>query len=151
MTARLHYERARAIYQRRLGPDHSGATTASFNLGLLHARLGDVHEARREFEMVIATWERLLGPDHPFVELFRHLPTSWPTRVSIPKRRDISNELWLFANARWVPITLMSPGFSHQGPRVSPGSGTSSARQRWPHGPCRSATYQAHNRASLAH
>jgi CHAT domain-containing protein/tetratricopeptide (TPR) repeat protein len=68
-AARLRYEGALKIYERHLGRDHIGVTTAVFNLAVVNNRLGDFSEARRQFNRAIMTWERVVGPDHPNVAL----------------------------------------------------------------------------------
>jgi tetratricopeptide (TPR) repeat protein len=59
------YERALAIYERVLGPDHPDTAASLSNLALLLRAQGDLAGARPLFERALAIRERVLGPDHP--------------------------------------------------------------------------------------
>ena len=64
-AARPLYERALAISEKALGPDHPDTAARLNNLAsLLHAQ-GDFAAARPLYERALATRERALGPDHP--------------------------------------------------------------------------------------
>jgi tetratricopeptide (TPR) repeat protein len=59
------YERALAIWEKQLGPDHPDTATSLNNLaGLLQAQ-GDFGGARPLYERALAIREKQLGPDHP--------------------------------------------------------------------------------------
>jgi hypothetical protein len=63
--ARPLHERALAIHEQALGPDHPNTVSSLGNLaGLLWAQ-GDLAGARPLFERALAIRERALGPDHP--------------------------------------------------------------------------------------
>ena len=63
--ARPFYERALAIRETQLGPDHPSTATSLNNLGELHRAMGAYAEARPFYERALAIKETQLGPDHP--------------------------------------------------------------------------------------
>ncbi len=65
--ARTMYERALAIGERVLGPEHPDVGRTLGNLGTLYMRLGELAEARRLMERTLASHEQSLGPDHPLI------------------------------------------------------------------------------------
>jgi CHAT domain-containing protein len=62
--ARPHYERALAIREKALGPDHPDVATSLNNLAHLCRRTGRFAEARPLYERSLALIERTHGPDH---------------------------------------------------------------------------------------
>ena len=59
------FERALAIHEKALAPEHPYAATTLDNFGrLLHAR-GDLAGARPLFERALAICEKAFGPEHP--------------------------------------------------------------------------------------
>ena len=64
-AARPLYERALAIRERTLGPDHPDTATSLNNLALLLYQQGEYAAARPLYERALAICERTLGPDHP--------------------------------------------------------------------------------------
>jgi Tfp pilus assembly protein PilF len=63
--ARPLFERALAIHEKALAPEHPTTATTLNNFGrLLHAR-GDLAGARPLFERALAICEKALGPEHP--------------------------------------------------------------------------------------
>jgi tetratricopeptide (TPR) repeat protein len=65
-AARPWYERALAIRERVLGPDHPDTATSLNNLAwLLYQAQSDLAIARPLYERAVAIRERVLGPDHP--------------------------------------------------------------------------------------
>jgi tetratricopeptide (TPR) repeat protein len=63
--ARIYSERALAIREQVLGPEHPDTALSLNNLaGLLRAQ-GDYAAARPLSERALAIWEQVLGPDHP--------------------------------------------------------------------------------------
>ncbi|MEM9461645.1 MAG: tetratricopeptide repeat protein, partial [Myxococcota bacterium] len=66
---RVHAERALAIRQKALGPDHPSVATSLSNLGNGLLKQGDVDEARAHFERALAIRQEALGPDHPEVAI----------------------------------------------------------------------------------
>jgi tetratricopeptide (TPR) repeat protein len=59
------FERALAINERVLGPDHPDLATSLNNLALLLRAQGELAAARPLCERALAIRERVLGPDHP--------------------------------------------------------------------------------------
>jgi len=59
------FERARAIFEARLGPDHPGTADNLNNLALVLRDQGDLQGARTLHERALAIREARLGPDHP--------------------------------------------------------------------------------------
>jgi tetratricopeptide (TPR) repeat protein len=92
--ARPLFERALAIWERVLGPDHPQTAQGLNNLALLLKDQGEVDAARALFERALAIRERVLGPDHPTP----HWPSTsgrWaPTTPSPPS-----------ASTTWVPCS----------------------------------------------
>ncbi len=64
-AARPLYERALAIRERTLGPDHPDTATSLNNLAWLLYWQGEYAAARPLYERALAIRERTLGPDHP--------------------------------------------------------------------------------------
>jgi tetratricopeptide (TPR) repeat protein len=60
-----YYERALAIRERILGPEHPGTAASLNNLGGLFQDQGDAALARRYYERALAIREKVLGPEHP--------------------------------------------------------------------------------------
>ncbi len=58
-------ERALAIRERLLGPNHLHTATSMNNLGFLLQSQGDLTGARPYYERSLAITERVLGPNHP--------------------------------------------------------------------------------------
>jgi tetratricopeptide (TPR) repeat protein len=63
--AQLLSERALAIREKLLGPDHPDTALSLNNLGVLLQVQGDFPGARRCYESALAIHEKALGPDHP--------------------------------------------------------------------------------------
>ena len=63
--ARPLYERALAICEKVLGPEHPDTATSLNNLALLLQDQGDLAGARPLFERALAICEKALGPEHP--------------------------------------------------------------------------------------
>ncbi|MEZ4645328.1 MAG: tetratricopeptide repeat protein [Chloroflexota bacterium] len=59
-------ERALAIFEKALGPDHLDAGSLN-NLGTLLKDMGELAEVRPYLERALAISEKALGPGHPFV------------------------------------------------------------------------------------
>ena len=60
-------ERALAITEKALGPDHLAVATGISNLAALYDVLGDYHKAEPLYKRSLAIREKALGPDHPDV------------------------------------------------------------------------------------
>jgi tetratricopeptide (TPR) repeat protein len=63
--ARPLFERALAIHETALGPEHPNTATALNNLAFLLQAQGDYTRARPLYERALAILEKALGPDHP--------------------------------------------------------------------------------------
>ena len=64
-SARAVLERALAIDEKALGPDHTGVASIANNLGSVLQDQGDLEGARKCFERALAIFESRLGKDHP--------------------------------------------------------------------------------------
>ncbi len=64
-AARPYYERALAIRETVLGPEHPHTAQSLNNLGALLQATGDNAGARPTFERALAIREKVLGPEHP--------------------------------------------------------------------------------------
>jgi len=67
--AKPYSERALAIDEKALGPDHPSVATRLNNLGTLLKALGDYEAARPFMERALAIDEKALGPNHPDVAI----------------------------------------------------------------------------------
>jgi tetratricopeptide (TPR) repeat protein len=61
------HERALAIREQALGPDHPAVARSLTNLGVAATGQAEHDEARRFYERALAIQEKALGPDHPAV------------------------------------------------------------------------------------
>ena len=59
------YQRALAIYEEQLGPDHPDTATNLNNLASLYDSMGRYGEAEPLYQRALAIGEAQLGPDHP--------------------------------------------------------------------------------------
>jgi len=60
-------ERAQAIWESALGPEHRDVARVLTARGAIHWRAGEPDRARPLFERALAIWEEALGPEHPAV------------------------------------------------------------------------------------
>jgi tetratricopeptide (TPR) repeat protein len=65
LQARPLVERALAIFEKALGPDHPNTAVSLSNLGYLLRAQGDLAGARPYYERALAINKKELGPDHP--------------------------------------------------------------------------------------
>jgi tetratricopeptide (TPR) repeat protein/predicted Ser/Thr protein kinase len=65
--AKAMHERALAIWQSELGPEHLLVAVGLDNLGLVHDELGEYARAQDFYARALAIQERALGPEHPDV------------------------------------------------------------------------------------
>jgi eukaryotic-like serine/threonine-protein kinase len=65
--AKVLHERALAIKEQTLGPEHPDIATNLNNLGVVHHATGSHAEAKALFERALAIKEQALGPEHPAV------------------------------------------------------------------------------------
>ncbi len=61
------YQRALAIDEKALGPEHPAVATGLNNLALLYYAEGKYTEAEPLFRRALAIAEKALGPEHPQV------------------------------------------------------------------------------------
>jgi Tfp pilus assembly protein PilF len=69
--AQPYFERALAIREKALGPDHPDTAQSLNNLGYLLKTRGDLVGARPYFERALAILTARLGPDHPQTQTVR--------------------------------------------------------------------------------
>jgi tetratricopeptide (TPR) repeat protein len=69
--ARPYYERALAIREKVLGPEHPDTAYSLNNLGFLLQSQGDLAGARPYCERALAIFEARLGPEHPNTKIAR--------------------------------------------------------------------------------
>jgi hypothetical protein len=69
--ARQLHERALAIREKALGPDHPDTAISLGNLAVLLQAQGDLAGARPLHERALAIREKALGPDHPDTAMIR--------------------------------------------------------------------------------
>lgn len=74
--AREHLERALAIKERTLGPEHVDVGISSYNLGVALADHGHYGEALDAFDHASMVYERTVGTDHP-LELSTMVGRCW--------------------------------------------------------------------------
>jgi tetratricopeptide (TPR) repeat protein/predicted Ser/Thr protein kinase len=65
--AKAMHERALAIWEHELGPDHLMVAVGLGNLGIVQDSLGEFADARASYERALEIQERVLGPEHPDV------------------------------------------------------------------------------------
>jgi tetratricopeptide (TPR) repeat protein len=68
-ASKIAHERALAIGERVLGPDHPSVAKFVNNLGSVLKDLGDLSGAKAAFERALVIDERLVGSDHPDVTI----------------------------------------------------------------------------------
>jgi serine/threonine-protein kinase len=67
--ARSNHERAVAIFEKALGPDHLEVASAVNNLANTLHQLGDYPASLAADRRALGIWEHALGPDHPTVAI----------------------------------------------------------------------------------
>ena len=63
--AKLLFERALAICEKKFGPDHPMVAINANNLGSVFMKMGELEPAKGHFERALAIDEKEFGPDHP--------------------------------------------------------------------------------------
>ncbi|MEM9462339.1 MAG: tetratricopeptide repeat-containing serine/threonine-protein kinase [Myxococcota bacterium] len=66
-SARDYHQRALAIYEKALGPDHPHIAKNLDDLGGVFDSLGDYKSALDCHQRALANYEKALGPEHPYV------------------------------------------------------------------------------------
>jgi tetratricopeptide (TPR) repeat protein len=60
-------ERALAIFEKALGPEHPDVASGLNELAVLYKTQGQYTKAERLYGRALAIWEKALGPEHPYV------------------------------------------------------------------------------------
>jgi tetratricopeptide (TPR) repeat protein len=98
------YERALAIREKALGPEHPLTAASLNNLGRLLRDKGDLAGARALFERALAVREKVLGPDH------RHTAASLNNLASlIQAQGDLAGVLPLYERALAIREKVLGP------------------------------------------
>jgi hypothetical protein len=61
------YDRALAIKEKSLGPEHPNVATTLIGLGIVYWRDGRYPQAEQAYDHALAIEEKTLGPEHPYV------------------------------------------------------------------------------------
>jgi tetratricopeptide (TPR) repeat protein len=83
VEAKALLERALAIREKALGPEHPDVATSLNNLALVHHATGGYEEAKALHERALVINEKALGPEH----LLPSRWSGWPARSSGVRRR----------------------------------------------------------------
>ena len=103
-AAREAFERAEAILEAQLGPDHPEVARSLNDLGNVLYGLGDLASARRVFERAVAIREARLGPDHPDVAVsLNNLGNVLRSLGELPSARDAFQRALAILEARLGP------------------------------------------------
>ena len=78
MGAKAHYERALAIGELALGPDHPNVATYLNSLGSVLRDLGDLAGAKEQIGRALQIFTERLGEEHPNTVLVRNNLNSLP-------------------------------------------------------------------------
>jgi hypothetical protein len=105
--SRPWYERALAISERVLGPDHPSTAGGLNSMAGLLRDQGELAAARPLLERALAIVERKLGPDHPSTAT--GLNNLARTRASWPPPGPSTSAPWRSASGRWDPTTPPRP------------------------------------------
>jgi tetratricopeptide (TPR) repeat protein len=65
--ALVGFERALALAERELGPEHVRAADLRFNIAATHHWMGHYEQAEQGFRAALDVYTKLMGPDHPEV------------------------------------------------------------------------------------
>ena len=71
MKAEPLYERALALREKALGPEHPDVATSLNNLAELYEAQGQYARAEPLYQRALAIAEKALGPEHPNMATFR--------------------------------------------------------------------------------
>ncbi len=88
--ARAHFEKARALLERALPPGHSRRARATFLLGSVVARQGDVTRGVEMLEEALAQTEAAVGTLHPDMAR-RHATLAWALREAGQLERSLEH------------------------------------------------------------
>ena len=97
-------ERALAIREKALGPEHPDTATSLNNLAVLHQDQGDLAGARPLYERALAIREKVLGPEHPDTATsLNNLAILLKSRATLRGRGRSASARWRSAKRRSVP------------------------------------------------
>jgi tetratricopeptide (TPR) repeat protein len=100
--AELFFERAQAIFEKALGPEHLKVATNLTNLAALYYTQGQYAKAEPVFERVLAIRERVLGPEHPEVAKSLHnLAVLYQPKVNTRRPSPFTIVRWRFLKRPW--------------------------------------------------
>ena len=80
-AARPLFERALAICEKALGPEHPDTAMSLNNLAMLLNDHGDLAAARLLLERALAIYEKALGPEHPNTAIIQRYLANLPVRT----------------------------------------------------------------------
>ncbi len=69
LGAKGYYERALAVWEQTLGPEHAEVATALHNLAEIYQQEGELEQAEAYYLRALAIGERVLGSGHPQLAL----------------------------------------------------------------------------------
>ena len=105
--ARPLFERALAIREKALGPEHPHTAMSLNNLALLLRDQGDFAGARPLFERALAIREKALGPEHPDTATsLNNLAACFRTRATLQARGRSTSARWRYTRRRSAPSIL---------------------------------------------
>jgi tetratricopeptide (TPR) repeat protein len=134
-AARPLYERALAIFEKALGPDHPDTATTLNNLAFLLRAQGDFAAARPLAERARAIREKALGPDHPDTATSLNNPA-----FLLQAQSDFAAARPLFERALAIREKALGPDHPDTGRSLT----------TWPSGFGRKAILRRHGRSSSA-
>ena len=103
-AARPLFERALAINEKALGPEHPDTATSLNNLASLLQAQGDLAGARPLLERALAIREKALGPEHPdTAQSLNNLASCFRTRATSRARGRSTSERWRSTRRRSAP------------------------------------------------
>ena len=101
---------ALAIFEKKLGPEHSHTGMSLNNLAFLLQALGDLAGARPLYERALAIAERELGPDHSDTAMALH-----NLAVLLQSQGDLAGAQPLLERALAIRENTLGPEHSHTG------------------------------------
>jgi tetratricopeptide (TPR) repeat protein len=102
--ARQLFERALAIFQAQLGPDHPDVARSLNNLGNALRVHGELAAARTHYERALVIFESRLGPDHPDVaRALNNLGAVLGGLGELPAARDAHQRAQVIFESRFGP------------------------------------------------
>ena len=104
------YQRALAIDEKALGPEHPDTATSLNNLAVLYDAQGHYAKAEPLYQRALAIREKALGPEHPDTATsLNNLAELYSTRASTPRPSRSTSALWRSVKKPWGRSTLIPP------------------------------------------